>query len=72
MKTKIDARTLETQLCKVSGHEYCTYSDVQEVTGLSYFQVQRILSHALKPLSGTKPRRYLARHAAQVLVGDRK
>ena len=71
MKTKIDARTLENQIREVSGNQYCTYEDVQRVTGLSYYQVQRILSRVLVPLARTKPRRYLVKHAAQVLAGDR-
>lgn len=71
LKTKIDARTLEIQIRRVSGSEYCTYADVQEATGLSYWQAQKILSHALVPIAKTKPRRYSAKHAAQVLAGDR-
>lgn len=71
LKIKIDARTLESQIRRVSGSEYCTYADVQEATGLSYWQAQKILSHALVPMANTKPRRYLVRHAAQVLAGDR-
>lgn len=71
MKTKIDARTLENQIREVPGNQYCTYADVQKATGLSYWQAQKILSHALVPMAKTKPRRYLARYAAQVLAGDR-
>lgn len=70
LKTKIDARTLENQIREISVSQYCTYADVQEATGLSYWQAQKILSHALVPMANTKPRRYLARHAAQVLAGD--
>lgn len=70
-KTKVDARTLETQLKAASGNEFCTYADVQAVTGLSYKQARGLLIKKLEPLPHTKLRRFLAHHAAQVIVGER-
>ncbi len=67
-KIAIDARTLETQLRHQSGVDFCTIADVQAVTNLSYWQVQRMLSRALLPIPHRYPHRYLARHVAQVIV----
>ncbi len=67
-KIGIDARTLETQLKNQSGTDYCTIADVQTITGLSYWQVQRMLSRTLLPIPHRYPHRYLIRHVAQTIV----
>lgn len=68
-KTKIDPRTLETQLRSVTGNDFCTYADIQTVTGLSYKQVRTRIRPALEPIPHIKPRKYLSRHVANVLAG---
>lgn len=68
-KIATDSRTLETELKSKSGTDFCTIKDVQAATGLSYKQVRERLGKALEPLPHTKPYRYLARHAAQVITG---
>ena len=67
-KTTLDARTLETQLHSRTGNDYCTYTDVQAVTGMTYKQVRARLRPLLEPLPGTKPRRFYTPHVAQVLT----
>ena len=69
-RTKVDARTLETQLKAESGNEYCTFADIERATGMSYKAARNRL-RVLAPLPGTRPHRYLARQAAQVIAGDR-
>ena len=69
-RTKVDARTLETQLKAESGNEYGTLAEIVGGIGMSYKAARNRL-RVLAPLPGTRPHRYLARHAAQVIAGDR-
>ncbi len=71
-KTALDARTLETQLRQRAGADFCTYADVQAVTGMSYRQVRERLCHTLEALPGVKPRRFYVPHVAQVVTQKRR
>ena len=70
-KAILDARTLETYLKLHSGSEFCTYADVQAVTGMSYKQARKRIRPALEPIPHIKPHKYLARHVAQIIANNK-
>lgn len=69
-KTKLDARTIETRIRERTNNDFCTYQDIEEIMGLSYDQVRRLLNSALNPVTNAKPRKFYTPHVAQVLASS--